>query len=212
MCVFKIAKQTTPMYRAPEMLDLYSNYPINKQADIWALGCILYVLCFNRHPYEDSAKLRIINGNYTIPVNSQFEDYHDLISKILNRIKRRLKIGLFNIYHLGCMFNIDPRKRPTIDEIVYHLENISQTKSIKFSNKLRFLLNNNKSFNSYNGINQSSGTFSSSSGATTQHVNGNSSNSNDSSSKWIGSAANILIGGIKTIKDASSKVIDTVQQ
>ena len=33
-----IAKQTTPMYRAPEMLDLYSNYKIDSQVDIWALG------------------------------------------------------------------------------------------------------------------------------------------------------------------------------
>jgi cyclin G-associated kinase len=71
------------MYRAPEMLDLYSNYPINKQADIWALGCVLYTMCFNKHPYEDSAKLRIINGNYTIPNNPVFNDYHDLISKNL---------------------------------------------------------------------------------------------------------------------------------
>lgn len=69
------------MYRSPEMLDLYSNYPINKQADIWALGCVLFAMCFNKHPYEDSAKLRIINGNYTIPQNNEFNDYHDLISR-----------------------------------------------------------------------------------------------------------------------------------
>jgi cyclin G-associated kinase len=34
----EIAKVTTPMYRAPEMLDLYLNYKIDSQADIWALG------------------------------------------------------------------------------------------------------------------------------------------------------------------------------
>ena len=28
------------------------------QADIWALGCILYYLCYLKHPFEDSAKLR----------------------------------------------------------------------------------------------------------------------------------------------------------
>ena len=32
---FQIAKHTTPMYRAPEMLDLYQNYPINELSDIW---------------------------------------------------------------------------------------------------------------------------------------------------------------------------------
>ena len=28
-------KNTTPMYRAPEMLDLYQNLPINEKADMW---------------------------------------------------------------------------------------------------------------------------------------------------------------------------------
>jgi len=33
--MLQIAKNTTPMYRAPEMLDLYQNYPVNEQSDIW---------------------------------------------------------------------------------------------------------------------------------------------------------------------------------
>ena len=31
----EMTKVTTPMYRAPEMLDTYSNHPINEQVDIW---------------------------------------------------------------------------------------------------------------------------------------------------------------------------------
>ena len=30
-----MAKNTTPMYRTPEMLDTYLNFPINQQSDIW---------------------------------------------------------------------------------------------------------------------------------------------------------------------------------
>lgn len=76
----EIAKQTTPMYRAPEMLDLYSNYRIDEHVDIWALGCVLYLLCYKKHPFEDGAKLRIINGKYQIPAADQeFTDFHDLI-------------------------------------------------------------------------------------------------------------------------------------
>ena len=37
--LIQIAKNTTPMYRAPEMLDLYQNYPINEQSDIWVSIC-----------------------------------------------------------------------------------------------------------------------------------------------------------------------------
>jgi len=34
-CMLQLTKNTTPMYRAPEMLDLYQNYPVNEQSDIW---------------------------------------------------------------------------------------------------------------------------------------------------------------------------------
>ena len=37
---------TTPMYRAPEMIDLYSNNPINKKADIWVSRNYLHVYMY----------------------------------------------------------------------------------------------------------------------------------------------------------------------
>ena len=76
----QIQRNTTPMYRAPEMVDLYSNKPVNEKADIWALGCLLYKLCFKVHPFEDSAKLRILNANYKIPpTDSTYTMFHVLI-------------------------------------------------------------------------------------------------------------------------------------
>lgn len=81
----QMGKHTTPMYRAPEMLDTWNNHAITCQADIWALGCVLYLLCFNRHPFEDSAKLRIINGNYTIPEgDTKYQHFHQLIREWLS--------------------------------------------------------------------------------------------------------------------------------
>jgi len=41
-CVLQLTKNTTPMYRAPEMLDLYQNYPVNEQSDIWVTTVMLY--------------------------------------------------------------------------------------------------------------------------------------------------------------------------
>ncbi|KAK3755297.1 hypothetical protein QZH41_014605 [Actinostola sp. cb2023] len=73
----EIQRNTTPMYRAPEMVDLYSNHPVTEKADIWALGCILFYLCFMEHPFEDSAKLRIINAKYIIPETDRiYTDFH----------------------------------------------------------------------------------------------------------------------------------------
>ena len=47
-----------------------------------ALGCVLFYLCFMEHPFEDSAKLRILNAKYTIPESdSKYTVFHDLISK-----------------------------------------------------------------------------------------------------------------------------------
>uniref|UniRef100_A0A7N8XVQ3 Cyclin-G-associated kinase n=1 Tax=Mastacembelus armatus TaxID=205130 RepID=A0A7N8XVQ3_9TELE len=76
----EITRNTTPAYRTPEMIDLYSNFPINEKQDIWALGCILYLLCFKQHPFEEGAKLQIVNGKYSIPQNDvKYTVYHDLI-------------------------------------------------------------------------------------------------------------------------------------
>ncbi|KAF5892878.1 cyclin-G-associated kinase isoform X1, partial [Clarias magur] len=76
----EITRNTTPAYRTPEMIDLYSNFPINEKQDIWALGCILYLLCFKQHPFEDGAKLSIVNCKYSFPENeSRYTVFHQLI-------------------------------------------------------------------------------------------------------------------------------------
>ena len=80
----EMAAHTTPMYRAPEMVDTWSNHPVDVSADVWALGCLLYLLCFHKHPFEDSAKLAIVNGNYKIPEgDTKYAIFHDLITQML---------------------------------------------------------------------------------------------------------------------------------
>ena len=73
------------MYRTPEMVDLYSNCPITEKADVWALGCLLYKLCFMVHPFEDSGILRIVNANYSLPEEDKvFGAFHGTISECLH--------------------------------------------------------------------------------------------------------------------------------
>jgi len=103
----ELAKYSTPMYRAPEMLDTWSNFPVNQAADIWAAGLVLYALCFNKHPFEDSNKLAIVNGNYRIPqTDAKYKMYHSLIK---------------------AMLNIDPNQRPTAGQLLEHLSAIAET-------------------------------------------------------------------------------------
>ena len=65
---------------------------------VWlqALGCVLFMLCYGEHPFEDSAKLRIINGKYTIPESdTQYTVFHDLLSKYLSVFAVCLSVSLF---------------------------------------------------------------------------------------------------------------------
>ncbi|XP_030851434.1 cyclin-G-associated kinase [Strongylocentrotus purpuratus] len=115
----EFARHTTPMYRPPEILDLYENFPINHAMDVWALGCMLYTMCYRQHPFEDSAKLRIINANYTIPEDD--EEYmilHDLIR---------------------AMLQVDPRNRPPLEVIVAQLQEIAAAREVTLKGPLRML-------------------------------------------------------------------------
>jgi AP2-associated kinase len=70
---------TTLAYRAPEMVSLYSGSTITTKADIWALGCLLFKLCFFTTPFGESP-LAIVSGRFFIPDNSKYsESLHSLI-------------------------------------------------------------------------------------------------------------------------------------
>uniref|UniRef100_A0A452HP92 non-specific serine/threonine protein kinase n=1 Tax=Gopherus agassizii TaxID=38772 RepID=A0A452HP92_9SAUR len=79
----EIKKYTTLSYRAPEMVNLYSGKLITTKADIWALGCLLYKLCYFTLPFGES-QVAICDGNFTIPDNSRYsQDMHCLIRYML---------------------------------------------------------------------------------------------------------------------------------
>ncbi|XP_055539269.1 uncharacterized protein LOC129726502 [Wyeomyia smithii] len=79
----EIQKYTTLSYRAPEMIDLFSGYDITVKSDIWALGCLLYKLCFFTLPFGESA-LAIQSGHFSIPDNSKYsKEMHQLIRYML---------------------------------------------------------------------------------------------------------------------------------
>lgn len=84
----QIMKVTTPIYRSPEVIDIWSNYPIGLSMDVWALGCILYFLCFQRHPFESNSVLFITNGSFAIPKDnlmliSHSQCFHSFIKECL---------------------------------------------------------------------------------------------------------------------------------
>ncbi|RCK54670.1 Serine/threonine-protein kinase AKL1 [Candida viswanathii] len=62
-----ILYHTTPQYRAPEMVDLYRGFPIDEKADIWALGCFLYKLCYYTTPFEANGDIAILHASFQFP-------------------------------------------------------------------------------------------------------------------------------------------------
>ncbi|KAK5852131.1 hypothetical protein PBY51_023627 [Eleginops maclovinus] len=101
----EIKKYTTLSYRAPEMVNLYNNQIITTKSDIWALGCMLYKVCFFTLPFGES-QVAICDGNFTIPDNSRYSyDLHCLIRYMLEP---------------------DPEKRPDIYQVSHFAFKLAQ--------------------------------------------------------------------------------------
>uniref|UniRef100_A0A672YDG7 non-specific serine/threonine protein kinase n=1 Tax=Sphaeramia orbicularis TaxID=375764 RepID=A0A672YDG7_9TELE len=94
----EIKKYTTLSYRAPEMINLYAGKAITTKADIWALGCLLYKLCFFALPFGES-QVAICDGTFIVPDNSKF-------SVKLHRLIR-------------YMLEPDQEKRPDVYQVSY---------------------------------------------------------------------------------------------
>ncbi|EIM92620.1 uncharacterized protein STEHIDRAFT_164868 [Stereum hirsutum FP-91666 SS1] len=60
-------RHTTLQYRAPEMVDPYLRRPVDEKSDVWALGVLLYKLCYYTTPFEEHGPLAILNVQYKIP-------------------------------------------------------------------------------------------------------------------------------------------------
>lgn len=93
-------------YRAPELLDVATNTEITEATDIWSLGCILYACCFGFSPFEKmeieqgaNLNLAISQAKYEIPRDQKgySNDLMDIIRDCLN---------------------LDPARRPSIDELL----------------------------------------------------------------------------------------------
>lgn len=82
----QIEKYTTMMYRPPEMVDFYLEFPICQKVDIWMIGCILYTLMFYRHPFQDESTLAIANARYVWPSSPEYPEHlRDLTHWLLAR-------------------------------------------------------------------------------------------------------------------------------
>ena len=69
-----VQKHTTLQYRSPEMIDVYLKQPIDEKSDIWALGVLLYKLCYYKTPFEEQGQMAILNASFKYPGYPVFSD------------------------------------------------------------------------------------------------------------------------------------------
>lgn len=107
------AQHCSMFYRAPELFHVESHSFLDERTDIWALGCLLYAICFFKSPFETayehggSVALAVVGGNVRIPDDSKYsQDLHDLILSMLT---------------------VNAMERPFIDGVIRHVELLLQT-------------------------------------------------------------------------------------
>ena len=92
------------------MVDLYMGKAITTKAYIWALGCLLYKLCFFSLPFGEST-LAIQSGQYTLPSDASHSGRN--YSKQLTSLIR-------------YMLEPDPDRRPDIYQVSYVAFKVAQ--------------------------------------------------------------------------------------
>ncbi|EFQ33312.1 uncharacterized protein GLRG_08456 [Colletotrichum graminicola M1.001] len=97
-----VQKHTTMQYRSPEMIDVYRKLPIDEKSDIWALGVLLYKLCYYTTPFEDQGQLAILNASFKYP---SYPVFSDRLKKLIGSMLRESPQARPNIYQVlreGC--------------------------------------------------------------------------------------------------------------
>ena len=98
------------------MIDLYLKYPIDDRVDVWMLGCVLYVMNYKYHPFQDEGKLSIVNANIKYKKEVHSEKMGDLIRHMLTP---------------------NPHFRPTVSDILGLLDNWEHLKEVPLNRVAR---------------------------------------------------------------------------
>lgn len=112
-----IQRNISPCNRSPEMVDLYSGYPINEKTDIWTLGCFLFKLCNFKDAFPGGSVNAIKSATYQWHPSWKIDDYLKCIIE-------------------KCL-QIDPRKRPTIQQLAQEFRAHFGIKETSFATKFR---------------------------------------------------------------------------
>jgi len=88
-----VQKHTNELFRAPELLDVYSGYKVGPHTDVWQLGCLLYKLLYSELPFPRNTNNQA-KGLYT----------------------QKDSEGVWNLL-FSRVFVVEPQNRATVAEV-----------------------------------------------------------------------------------------------
>jgi AP2-associated kinase len=97
-----IQRHTTLQYRSPEMIDMYRKQPIDEKADIWALGVLLYKLCYYTTPFEEVGQMAILNARFKYPAHPVFSDQLKLLIASMLREQPSQRPNIYQVLQKAC--------------------------------------------------------------------------------------------------------------
>ncbi|KAK8867078.1 BMP-2-inducible protein kinase [Tritrichomonas musculus] len=108
-------RNIVPSNRSPEMVDLNSGFPVNEKTDIWALGCFLFKLCNFKDAFPGGNVAAIKSGSYQWRANWNKDEFlKSIVAKCLQ---------------------VDPRNRPTIQQLAQEFRTHYGIKETSFATK-----------------------------------------------------------------------------
>lgn len=112
-----VQKHTTMQYRSPEMVDVYRKQPIDEKSDIWALGVLLYKLCYYTTPFEDQGQLAILNASYRFP---SYPAFSDKLKKLIGMLLLEAAVPHSRLTwdNSASMLMEHPQSRPNIYQVL----------------------------------------------------------------------------------------------
>ncbi|KAK4231521.1 Serine/threonine-protein kinase ppk30 [Podospora fimiseda] len=108
-----VQKHTTMQYRSPEMVDVYRKQPIDEKSDIWALGVLLYKLCYYTTPFEEQGQLAILNASFKYPSYPVFSDRLKGLIGWMLRENQQSRPNIYQVLHEAC--SMQGREPPVKD-------------------------------------------------------------------------------------------------
>ncbi|KAJ1537217.1 hypothetical protein HK096_002186 [Nowakowskiella sp. JEL0078] len=113
----EINRFTTSQYRAPELLDLYQKMGMCDKVDTWALGILLYKLCYFITPFEESGKLAALNSRFVFP---DYPSYSPALKSLISMILNPNPLNRPNVYDIAVIVSsmrgvLCPMKPPPLE-------------------------------------------------------------------------------------------------